>query len=93
MTAFTEESTQVIDRSRYRHILWFFSRVIIHLVWYDLLLGRIFKSSIRRSRSERFRRLSRRFRTLAVEMGGVMIKLGQFLSSRVDVLPPEITRD
>jgi predicted unusual protein kinase regulating ubiquinone biosynthesis (AarF/ABC1/UbiB family) len=91
MTAFTEESTQVIDRSRYRHILWFFSRVIIHLVWYDLLLGRIFKSSIRRSRSERFRRLSRRFRTLAVEMGGVMIKLGQFLSSRVDVLPPEIT--
>jgi predicted unusual protein kinase regulating ubiquinone biosynthesis (AarF/ABC1/UbiB family) len=91
MTASTEESTQVIDRSRYRHILWFFSRVIIHLVWYDLFLGRIFKSSIRQSRSERFRQLSRRFRILAVEMGGVMIKLGQFLSSRVDVLPPEIT--
>jgi predicted unusual protein kinase regulating ubiquinone biosynthesis (AarF/ABC1/UbiB family) len=93
MTAFAEESNQVIDRSRYRHILWFFARVIIHLVWWDLLLGRIFKGSVRRSRPDRFRRLSRRFRTLAVDMGGVMIKLGQFLSSRVDVLPPEITEE
>lgn len=93
MTAFAEESNQVIDRSRYRHILWFFARVIIHLVWWDLFLGRIFKGSVRRSRPDRFRRLSRRFRALAVDMGGVMIKLGQFLSSRVDVLPPEITEE
>ncbi len=93
MTAFVEESTQVIDRSRYRHILWFFARVIIHLLWWDLFLGRIFKSSVRRSRPKRFRRLARRFRALAVEMGGVLIKLGQFLSSRVDVLPPEITEE
>ena len=93
MTAFTEESTQVIDRSRYRQILWFFTRVIIHLVWWDLFWGRIFKASVRKSRPKRFRRLARRFRTLAVDMGGVMIKLGQFLSSRVDVLPPEITEE
>jgi len=26
-------------------------------------------------------------------MGGVMIKVGQFLSSRVDVLPEEITKE
>jgi len=30
------------------------------------------------------------FRTLAADMGGVMIKLGQFISSRLDVLPPEV---
>jgi predicted unusual protein kinase regulating ubiquinone biosynthesis (AarF/ABC1/UbiB family) len=93
MTAIADESIQVIDRSRYRHILWFFARVIIHLVWWDLLLGRIFKGTVRKSRPDRFRLLSRRFRTLAVDMGGVMIKLGQFLSSRVDVLPPEITEE
>jgi predicted unusual protein kinase regulating ubiquinone biosynthesis (AarF/ABC1/UbiB family) len=93
MTASTEESTQVIDRSRYRHILWFFARVIIHLVWWDLFLGRFLKEPVRRTRPERFRRLSGRFRVLAVNMGGVMIKLGQFLSSRVDVLPPEITEE
>ncbi len=28
---------------------------------------------------------------LAVQMGGVLIKVGQFLSTRVDVLPPEFT--
>ncbi len=46
---------------------------------------------VRQSRPERFRRWAQRFRILAVDMGGVMIKLGQFFSSRVDVLPPEIT--
>jgi predicted unusual protein kinase regulating ubiquinone biosynthesis (AarF/ABC1/UbiB family) len=28
---------------------------------------------------------------LAIRMGGVMIKVGQFLSSRLDILPPEVT--
>jgi predicted unusual protein kinase regulating ubiquinone biosynthesis (AarF/ABC1/UbiB family) len=37
--------------------------------------------------------LARDFRALAIEMGGVLIKLGQFLSARVDVLPPEITEE
>jgi predicted unusual protein kinase regulating ubiquinone biosynthesis (AarF/ABC1/UbiB family) len=32
-----------------------------------------------------------RFRALAIKMGGLMIKVGQFLSARLDVLPPEIT--
>ena len=30
---------------------------------------------------------------LAVDLGGLMIKVGQFMSSRLDVLPPEITRE
>jgi predicted unusual protein kinase regulating ubiquinone biosynthesis (AarF/ABC1/UbiB family) len=46
---------------------------------------------VRRTRSERFRRDALRFRALAIHMGGVMIKVGQFLSSRLDILPPEIT--
>ncbi|MFN2221101.1 MAG: AarF/ABC1/UbiB kinase family protein, partial [Candidatus Promineifilaceae bacterium] len=69
----------VIDRRRYRRILWFFGGVIAHLVWWDLFVGRVFKRRIRGSRPARFRRMSRRFRGAAVDMGGVMIKLGQFL--------------
>jgi predicted unusual protein kinase regulating ubiquinone biosynthesis (AarF/ABC1/UbiB family) len=38
-------------------------------------------------------RFARRFHTLAVELGGLMIKVGQFMSSRLDVLPPEITAE
>lgn len=93
MTTVADQHPDAIDRQRYRQILWFFAGVIAHLVWWDLFWGRIFKKRIRRSRPERFRRMSRRFRAVAVEMGGVMIKLGQFLSARVDVLPPEITEE
>jgi predicted unusual protein kinase regulating ubiquinone biosynthesis (AarF/ABC1/UbiB family) len=39
--------------------------------------------------SERNRRRAIRLRTTALEMGGVLIKVGQFLSSRVDLLPAE----
>jgi predicted unusual protein kinase regulating ubiquinone biosynthesis (AarF/ABC1/UbiB family) len=87
------QSRDVIDRQRYRRILWFFGGMIGHLVWWDLLVGRVFKKRVRNTRPERFRRMARRFRGLAVEMGGVMIKLGQFLSARVDVLPPEVTEE
>jgi predicted unusual protein kinase regulating ubiquinone biosynthesis (AarF/ABC1/UbiB family) len=37
--------------------------------------------------------IARRYRVLALEMGGVLIKLGQFLSIRVDILPSEVTRE
>lgn len=33
------------------------------------------------------------FHGLAVDLGGLMIKVGQFLSTRLDVLPPEITQE
>ena len=89
----TTIASSTIDRGRYRKILWFFGRVVAHLVLWDLVAGRVFKKWVRRTRPSRFRQLSRSFRELAIEMGGVQIKLGQFLSSRVDVLPPEVTEE
>ena len=38
---------------------------------------------------ETLKRVLRDFRTTAVEMGGLLIKLGQFLGARADLLPPE----
>lgn len=87
------EEEAAIDRVRYRRITWFFAGLILHLAWWDIILRRILPGRVLDSRPARWRRLSRRFRQLAVEMGGVLIKLGQFLSSRVDVLPPEITEE
>jgi predicted unusual protein kinase regulating ubiquinone biosynthesis (AarF/ABC1/UbiB family) len=80
-----------IDQARYRRITFFFARTIAHLVWWDILLKQVMSGRVLASRAERWRTLARQFRHLAVEMGGVLIKLGQFLSTRVDVLPPEIT--
>ncbi|MCB9006808.1 MAG: AarF/ABC1/UbiB kinase family protein [Ardenticatenaceae bacterium] len=80
---------------RFRRILFFFGRVILHLILWDIVGGRVplLRTAVRQSRPRRFRRWAHRFRELALDMGGVMIKLGQFLSARVDVLPPEITEE
>ncbi len=88
------EETQ-IDQLRYRRILRFFAGVIASIVWWDLALSRVPVARQRAlaSRPQRLRVLAREFRVLAIEMGGVMIKLGQFLSSRVDVLPVEVTQE
>ncbi len=89
------DTSTPIDRRRYWRIVRFFGAIILHLAVVDIVLGRLWfvGSAIRRSRPRRFRQMSRDFRLLAVEMGGVLIKLGQFLSARVDVLPPEITEE
>jgi predicted unusual protein kinase regulating ubiquinone biosynthesis (AarF/ABC1/UbiB family) len=79
-------------RGRYLRILSFFAGVILRFMYWELILRKAgFRKLAKRTRPERFRREAMRFRALAIRMGGVMIKVGQFLSSRLDVLPPEIT--
>lgn len=79
-------------RGRYFRILTFFAGVIVRFIFWELFLRKAgFRELAKRTRPNRFRREAQRFRALAIRMGGVMIKVGQFLSSRLDVLPPEIT--
>jgi predicted unusual protein kinase regulating ubiquinone biosynthesis (AarF/ABC1/UbiB family) len=79
-------------KSRYRRIILFFGRVILSVIWWDIILTHIgFRRLSRRTRPNRYRKIAAAFRGVAIAMGGVMIKLGQFLSSRLDVLPREIT--
>lgn len=81
-------------RARYRRILRFAARHLVQTWWFELFLPRIGLARIaERTRDRRMRNAARRFRTLAVELGGLMIKVGQFLSSRLDVLPPEVTNE
>lgn len=62
--------------------------------WYELALPRLgLRRVADRTRDERTRRIAHRFAALAVRLGGLMIKVGQFLSSRLDVLPPEVTSE
>ena len=79
-------------RGRYLRILTFFAGVIARFILWEIIIRHLgLRGWVRRTRSERFRREAVRFRVLAIQMGGVMIKVGQFLSSRLDVLPPEVT--
>lgn len=81
-------------RARYRRILRFAAFHLIQLWWFELFLPRLGLSRVAAvGRSWRMRRLAQRFHVLAADLGGLMIKVGQFLSSRLDVLPPEITKE
>lgn len=81
-------------RARYRRILRFAAWNLLVTWWYELFLPRVGLRRIAdRTRTRRMKLFARRFRVLAVELGGLMIKVGQFMSSRLDVLPPEITAE
>ena len=81
-------------RARYRRILRFAAWNLGVTWWYEIFLPRIGMSKVaERTRNARMQRFARRFRLLAIDLGGLMIKLGQYMSSRLDVLPPEITRE
>ncbi|MFS0895031.1 ABC1 kinase family protein [Microbacterium sp. 179-I 3D3 NHS] len=90
----TDAAAQGVHRARYRRILNFAAREFAAVWWYELVLPRFGLSSVaERTRGPRMQRFARRFHVLAVELGGLMIKVGQFMSSRLDVLPPEITAE
>jgi len=82
-----------IDRLRYRRVRRFFIGVLVHALWWDVVLNRALLRRLRRPALPRWQQIARRYSELAVDLGGVLIKLGQFLSTRVDVLPREITHE
>jgi predicted unusual protein kinase regulating ubiquinone biosynthesis (AarF/ABC1/UbiB family) len=79
-------------RARYRRIVRFFAGVTARFVLWEIVLPKV---GLRRwsdaTRTRRDRRTAARFRAMALALGGLMIKVGQFLSARLDVLPAEIT--
>ena len=81
-------------KSRYRRVLRFFYRLLLRELWWELILPKAgFRRLAERRRPKRLRRSASAFRALAARLGGVLIKVGQFLSSRLDVLPREITAE
>jgi predicted unusual protein kinase regulating ubiquinone biosynthesis (AarF/ABC1/UbiB family) len=83
-----------VRRGRFRRTVVFFGLLFARILLWEVFIRRFTgERFVARGRSKRWRHYARRFRVMAVEMGGVMIKLGQFVSSRVDVLPPEITTE
>ncbi len=82
-----------IDLRRYRRVRRFFTKAILHGIWWDVVLNRPLLRGFRTPATPRWQAIAGEYRALAAEMGGVLIKLGQFLSIRVDILPREVTRE
>lgn len=83
-----EMATLKLDQVRFRRIVAFFTINFLTALWWEVVIKRIFgEDFVAKGREQRTRRYAKRFRALAIEMGGVMIKLGQFVSTRIDILP------
>lgn len=68
---------------------WLFAR----LVFWQIYVRRYFPRYVDRTNQRRWAKYAREFRGFAIGMGGVFIKLGQFISTRVDALPEAIVRE
>ncbi|HEY43669.1 MAG TPA: AarF/ABC1/UbiB kinase family protein, partial [Anaerolineae bacterium] len=81
-------------RARYARVTRFFATVVISALFWDVILRRIgLRKLSRRTAPRRYRNAAIRFRALATRLGGVWIKVGQFLSARLDILPETITSE
>ncbi len=81
-------------KSRYRRILRFAAIALFQTWWFELVLPKLgLKRFVAARRMVRYQKLARRFRNLAADLGGLIIKAGQFASSRLDVLPAAITAE
>ncbi len=78
-------------RTRARKALWFGFKMIARFVWWEMILSKVIgQTRVDAGRTSRFILIAREFRHLALDLGGVWIKLGQFLSSRVDIIPQQV---
>ena len=79
---------------RYLRALGYFAPLTLHILLWEILLRRIgFRGMSNRTADRRYTRWAQRFRELATHLGGIWIKVGQFLSSRVDVIPASVTNE
>ncbi|MCH7588938.1 MAG: AarF/ABC1/UbiB kinase family protein [Chloroflexi bacterium] len=77
---------------RYLRVLVFFGALASNVLFWDVFLRKIgLRALAMRSAGRRYRRSAGKFRRLATRLGGIWIKVGQFLSARADVLPRSIT--
>lgn len=92
MPSKTTYDGRALRRRRFRIIL-FFARLALHFLWWDLFLRfsplRVFRTPW----IPRWQKLARSYKEAALDAQGLWIKLGQFLSTRVDVLPMQITQE
>lgn len=67
-------------------ILWSFYSLRFSRLWHS-------KGWEERRRQELWEEKARHFRVTSVELGGLLIKLGQFFSTRVDIFPPAVIHE
>lgn len=73
-------------------VLRLFAGLLLEIAWYNLLRN-IYGSRIEARLPQLYRKQAIHFRETALALQGLLIKVGQFFSTRVDVLPEEYTSE
>lgn len=82
-----------MDWQRASRISWFFIKLFCHLIWWDIILNLPILRWFRTPPLPRWQQIARDYSALATSLGGMLVKLGQFMSIRVDLLPVEVANE
>ncbi|AGK55351.1 ABC1 kinase family protein [Bacillus sp. 1NLA3E] len=85
------EIARLISNKRFRKTSLMFFGFIAQFWWLGKTKRFMSKEKVDRKYHALYLSQAKRFTSEAIEMGGLIIKLGQFVSSRVDILPKEYT--
>lgn len=89
--------TEVKRRPRSLRLQLRFGRLVVYagllfvrVLWWYLVVAKYAPKYVERTNLARWKKYARGFRGIAIDFGGVMIKLGQFISTRSDILPQDV---
>ncbi|HEX21597.1 MAG TPA: AarF/ABC1/UbiB kinase family protein, partial [Actinobacteria bacterium] len=85
--------TKINRWRRIRRFTWLFLGIVRDFRREAKIAARVGGQLARERMSKRHRKRAIKFRETAIEMGGVLIKLGQFFSARVDIMPDEYIQE
>ena len=78
---------------RYFRIIAFAGWMFVRVMFWQVYVNRYFPKWVEKTNMRRWIKYAREFRHFAIVRGGVFIKLGQFISTRVDILPEAIIEE
>jgi len=85
--------TRFFKDKRFRTIISMFLKFVFQLWWVNKKGRFLTEDKFQKQIKEIYRKQARMFAETASDLGGLLIKLGQFFSSRVDILPEEYTSE
>ncbi|GAB4520895.1 MAG: hypothetical protein OHK0046_31590 [Anaerolineae bacterium] len=91
--AAAEEPRSLRLQLRYLRTLIFAAWLFARLIFWQVYAVKLAPDYVTRTNTKRFQGYAREYSRFAAKLGGVYIKLGQFISTRVDIFPEAIIQE
>jgi predicted unusual protein kinase regulating ubiquinone biosynthesis (AarF/ABC1/UbiB family) len=75
---------------RYKRVRRLAASLLARILWWDVILNRPLLRWLRPAPGPRWRRMAEEYRAAALDLGGVLVKIGQNVSARADLFPGEV---